>query len=58
MTTEVVVEEAQGLRSLGRPLLIAFFYTLLLVAAVILCHGCHGGDHDDELSVPAAVERH
>lgn len=23
----------------------------LLAAGLILCHGCHGGDHDDELIV-------
>jgi hypothetical protein len=24
---------------------------LLLVGCAIFCHGCHGGDHDDELVV-------
>jgi hypothetical protein len=24
---------------------------LLLAAGLIFCHGCHAGDHDDELAV-------
>ncbi len=28
-----------------------FALLALLAAGVILCHGCHGGDHDDELIV-------
>jgi hypothetical protein len=27
------------------------FWLLLLAGCVTLCHGCHAGDHDDELMV-------
>jgi hypothetical protein len=35
-----------------------FFATLFLVvtAGLIVCHGCHAGDHDDELSIPVLKE--
>jgi hypothetical protein len=26
-------------------------WLLLVATALIFCHGCHGGDHDDELLV-------
>ncbi len=26
-------------------------WLILLAGSVIVCHGCHGGDHDDELMV-------
>ena len=29
---------------------------LITTAGLIVCHGCHAGDHDDELSVPLAQE--
>ena len=28
-----------------------WLWLLLLASCVIVCHGCHGGDHDDELVV-------
>ncbi len=31
------------------------FWLLLGLAAV--CHGCHFGDHDDELSAPGRIQR-
>ena len=27
-------------------------WLLMLATWVIVAHGCHGGDHDDELSLP------
>jgi hypothetical protein len=35
-----------------RPLLLAFL-GILVISLPIIGHGCHAGDHDDELSVPA-----
>lgn len=29
----------------------AFFWLALLACCLIFCHGCHRGDHDDELQV-------
>jgi hypothetical protein len=29
--------------------------TLALAAALLFCHGCHGGDVDDELFAPTSV---
>ena len=35
----------------SRPFLSGVFW-LIVTAGLIYCHGCHAGDHDDELSVP------
>ena len=29
---------------------------VLVATGLIFCHGCHSGDHDDELSVPLTPE--
>jgi hypothetical protein len=43
---------SDGLRSSGRWLIF-----LLLLGHLIFCHGCHGEDVDDELSVPPPAAR-
>jgi hypothetical protein len=30
---------------------------LVVTAGLIVCHSCHAGDHDDELSVPLMEEK-
>lgn len=40
--------QAQALHASRR---IFVLITLLLGAAFIFCHGCHAGDHDDELVI-------
>ena len=39
-----------------RPLLFAFLGVVVTVA-LIVCHGCHAGDHDDELSIPPTEQK-
>ena len=29
---------------------------IIVTVVLIVCHGCHAGDHDDELSVPLEQE--
>lgn len=42
-----------------RPWYFASVVTLFIVAGVLIfCHGCHSGDHDDELCLPAVEERY
>ena len=40
----------------GQLLLVGIF-SLIVMAGLIVCHGCHAGDHDDELSVPLMEEK-
>jgi hypothetical protein len=34
---------------------VRFFFLFLLAGCLIYCHGCHGPDVDDELSLPWPV---
>ena len=40
----------------ARLLLVGILW-LVTTAGLIVCHGCHAGDHDDELSVPSNTEK-
>ena len=42
--------------NITRPLLLALL-GLLVIALPIIGHGCHAGDHDDELRLPPAPEK-
>ena len=42
--------------NITRPLLLAFL-GLLVIALPIIGHGCHAGDHDDELRLPIVEEK-
>jgi hypothetical protein len=52
--TALAEREAPATNTL-RPLLLAFLGVVVTVA-LIVCHGCHTGDHDDELSIPVYEE--
>lgn len=47
--------EREVAKNPARPLLMAVL-GIVVTVVLIVCHGCHAGDHDDELSIPVYEE--
>ena len=50
--TALVEQQRETPTAIPPRLLLGGLLWLVILAGVIVCHGCHAGDHDDELSVP------
>jgi hypothetical protein len=48
---EQTSRSARQTRALHASRRLLVLITLLLGAAFVFCHGCHAGDHDDELVI-------
>ena len=56
--TALAEPEIDTPKAIPKPrLLLVGVLWLVMMAGVIVCHGCHAGDHDDELSVPLMEEK-
>ena len=54
--TALAEQETEAPTNTARPLLLTVF-GVLVISLPIIGHGCHAGDHDDELSVPLVEEK-
>ena len=54
--TALAEQEREAPTTIPPRLLLAGVLGIIVTVALIVCHGCHAGDHDDELSVPVGQE--
>ena len=54
--TALAERETEAPKTLAAPLFLGTILWLVVTAGLIVCHGCHAGDHDDELSAPAMTD--
>ena len=55
--TALAEQERETPKAISPRLLLGGILWLVILAGLIVCHGCHAGDHDDELSVPIVEEK-
>ena len=54
--TALAEQETDTSTTIAPRLLLAGVIGIIVTGVLIVCHGCHAGDHDDELSVPVGRE--